>query len=201
MARQSLYPDTREHILATGEALIHGRSFTALGLSELLSEAGVPKGSFYHYFKSKEDFGVALLERYFAAYSERLGVLLTDTASGNGRERLLAYFRQWLETQQSCTTQGCLAVKLAAEVSDLSQPMRGATADGMSAVVRTLADCLRQGQQDGSIKPQLPADDTAYALYSLWIGASLLLKVQHDLAPLQAALVHTEGLLLPCTQA
>ncbi len=198
MSRQSLYPDTREHILAVGEVLIHGRSFTALGLSELLAEAKVPKGSFYHYFKSKEDFGVALLTRYFAAYRERVGDVLADNERGNGRERLLAYFQQWLDNHAGEETQSCLAVKLAAEVCDMSEPMRMALSDGMDAVVRKLAACIRSGQQDGSIKSTLPADETAHALYCLWLGAVLMYKTQHSLAPLQAAMTHTQGLLLPC---
>jgi len=201
MSRQSLYPDTREHILAVGEVLIHGRSFTALGLSELLAEAKVPKGSFYHYFKSKEDFGVALLARYFSAYRERVGDLLADSQPGNGRERLLAYFQQWLDNHARCEAQSCLAVKLAAEVSDLSEPMRVALDEGMLAIVQKLAACIRAGQADGSIKPQLPPDSTAYALYSLWLGAALMYKTQHSLQPLQAAMIHTQGLLQPCNAA
>ena len=54
--------DTREHLLATGERLCMHRGFTGMGLSELLKTAEVPKGSFYHYFRSKEAFGVAMLE-------------------------------------------------------------------------------------------------------------------------------------------
>jgi len=58
-------PDTRDHLLATGEAVIRGKGFAAVGLAEILGEAGVPKGSFYHYFKSKEAFGAEMLARYF----------------------------------------------------------------------------------------------------------------------------------------
>lgn len=64
--------DTREHLLATGELLCMQRGFTGMGLSELLKTAEVPKGSFYHYFRSKEAFGVAMLERHYAAYHQRL---------------------------------------------------------------------------------------------------------------------------------
>ena len=59
--------DTREHLLATGEQLCLQRGFTGMGLSELLKTAEVPKGSFYHYFRSKEAFGVVMLERYYEA--------------------------------------------------------------------------------------------------------------------------------------
>lgn len=64
--------DTREHLLATGERLCMHRGFTGMGLSELLKTAEVPKGSFYHYFRSKEAFGVAMLERHYASYHQRL---------------------------------------------------------------------------------------------------------------------------------
>lgn len=66
------FSDTREHILATGETIILGKSFSAVGLAEILNTAGVPKGSFYHYFRSKEQFGVELLQRYFDNYHHQL---------------------------------------------------------------------------------------------------------------------------------
>ena len=68
MSRPSQFSDTREHLLATGESIILGKGFSAVGLAEILGCAGVPKGSFYHYFRSKEQFGTALLERYFDRY-------------------------------------------------------------------------------------------------------------------------------------
>lgn len=74
--------DTREHLLATGEQLCLQRGFTGMGLSELLKTAEVPKGSFYHYFRSKEAFGVAMLERHYAAYHQRLTELL-QSGEGN----------------------------------------------------------------------------------------------------------------------
>lgn len=195
MTRERLHSDAREHILAVGEALVHGRSFTALGLTELLAEAKVPKGSFYHYFRSKEDFGVALLERYFAQHRERMAALLSPESGGDGRHRLLCHFRQWLGDQQRCDVPSCMVVKLAAEVSDLSEPMRLALKAGVGGIVQRLADCLRAGQADGSIRTTLPAEDTARALYSLWLGAALMVKTQHDLQPMHAAMAHTEQVL------
>ncbi|WP_163030699.1 TetR/AcrR family transcriptional regulator, partial [Pseudomonas viridiflava] len=56
------YDDTRQHLLDTGHRMMAERGFTSVGLNELLQAAGVPKGSFYHYFKSKELYGQGLLE-------------------------------------------------------------------------------------------------------------------------------------------
>lgn len=97
--------DTREHILATGEQLCMHRGFTGMGLSELLKTAEVPKGSFYHYFRSKEAFGVALLEHHYTGYLQRL-VDHFDHGDGNYRDRLLAYYQHTLN--QFCQ-QGLLA--------------------------------------------------------------------------------------------
>ncbi|UGA38739.1 TetR/AcrR family transcriptional regulator [Chromobacterium haemolyticum] len=142
----------------------------------------MPKGSFYHYFRSKEGYGVELLRRYFEKYDGKLVSFLSKDA-GSARDCLLHYFDGWLETHRCDEPQRCcLAVKLAAEVSDLSEPMREALAEGMGFVVRNLAACIRRGQQEGSLDADLLPDETASALYSLWVGSALLFKTQHSRA-------------------
>ena len=114
--------DVRQHILTTAQSIIGGKGFSAVGLNEILHASSVPKGSFYHYFGSKEAFGEALLENYFTDYLAALDAVLarSDVSAG---ERLMAYFEHWLETQATCDPKGkCLAVKLAAEVSDAFRP-------------------------------------------------------------------------------
>lgn len=139
--------DTREHLLATGERLCMQRGFTGMGLSELLKTAEVPKGSFYHYFRSKEAFGVAMLERHFAAYHQRLTEHFT-TGAGNYRDRILAYYQETLnQFRQQGTISGCLTVKLSAEVCDLSEDMRSAMDKGASNIIAILALALEKGRE------------------------------------------------------
>lgn len=189
------YQDTRERILSTGEALILGRGFSAVGLSEILNQAAVPKGSFYHYFQSKEGFGVALLVRYFDAYEARLAALFQDQTH-SARERLLAYFDGWrqLHAASDCH-RSCLAVKLAAEVSDLSEPMREALHKGMTRIVEQLAGAVRACQADGTLSADANAEQLAQSLYAMWIGASLLAKVDRSLLPIELAFSQTEQML------
>lgn len=198
MARPSLYPDTREHILSTGEDLIHGLGFTALGLTELLKEAGVPKGSFYYYFKSKEDFGVEMLARYFDNYDAAMQALLTDPANGNGRERLLSYFRGWVERAGADQhLSRCLVVKMAGEVCDLSEPMRGQLAAGLTRITARLAEGIRAAVADGSLAPVDDPQGLAEALYSAWLGSALRVKVMRDTSCLEQLLADTERRLPP----
>ena len=67
---------TRQNLLDTGYRLVLSKGFSALGLQEILKGSGVPKGSFYHYFASKEAFGCALLDDYVTEYGDRLDQLL-----------------------------------------------------------------------------------------------------------------------------
>jgi len=187
--------DTREHILATGEQLCLHRGFVGMGLSELLKTAEVPKGSFYHYFRSKEAFGVAMLERYYMAYHQRLTQHFSSPGA-NAREKLLAHYQQTL--QQFCQhdrINGCLTVKLSAEVCDLSEDMRVALDRGAAKIITLLAESLAQGVKEGSLRLTDDAVSTANVLYALWLGASLQAKITRSALPLESALAHVKALL------
>jgi TetR/AcrR family transcriptional repressor of nem operon len=194
MEQTPRYQDTRERILSVGEGLILARGFSAVGLSEILGKAEVPKGSFYHYFRSKEGFGVALLERYFQDYDARLTGLVAAAPLG-GRETVLAYFRNWLDTQSaSGDHHSCLAVKLAAEVCDLSEPMRQELSVGMNRIIAHLATAIRAAQADGLLT-RADAGQLAESLYAMWVGASLLARANGSNAALERAWRQTEQML------
>ncbi len=189
------HTDVRQHILDTAKPIILGKGFAAAGLNELLSAADVPKGSFYHYFKSKEAFGEALLDSYFCSYQERLAELL-QRGGGTAGERLMSYWQLWLDTQANDGPDGkCLAVKLGGEVSDLSEAMRSALERGTSRIVDMIAACIRDAQADASLSADLNAADCALVLYNLWLGATVLTKIRRNRSALEAAMVATRQLL------
>ena len=180
--------DTRQHILDIAKPIILDKGFTAVGLNQLLAAAAVPKGSFYHYFKSKETFGEALLDSYFENYEARLNELLQANGT-SGAARLMTYWQGWLETQCGDDIEAkCLAVKLGSEVSDLSEAMRLALQRGTDLVVARLAACIEEGRADGSLPPSLDAADSALTLYNLWLGATVMTKIRRDRSALEAAM-------------
>ena len=187
--------DMRQHILDTAKPIILGKGFSAVGLNELLNAAEVPKGSFYHYFKSKEYFGEALLDSYFEAYLVRLEILLSAEGM-NGAERLMSYWQRWLETQCGDDAETkCMVVKLGGEVSDLSEPMRLALQRGTNHIISRLADGIEEGIADGSLPNDLVAADTALVLYNQWLGATVLTKIWHDKSALESSMCNTERIL------
>ncbi len=183
--------DTRLKILDSAKVLIAGRGFSAVGLSEILSAAAVPKGSFYHWFRSKEQFGEALLEHHFDNYLMEVDDSLF-AAGQSAPQRLLAFFSQWHTSQSGDYPQArCLVVKLSAEVCDLSESMRVVLERGTARVIDRLASCLAEGIATGELAACPDPAEVAQQLYQQWLGATLLARVQRSAAPLDKALSQT----------
>lgn len=187
--------DVRDNILAVGQRIMSGKGFSAVGLNEILTEAKVPKGSFYHYFASKDAFGEALLSHYFEDYLAEIDTVMAQPGLTMA-QRVLRYFDMWRDNQSFLDCQGkCLAVKLGAEVADLSEAMRGVLNSGTSGIITRLADVIERGVADGS----LTVDDTprqiAENLYQLWLGASVMVKIVRGTGPFDSAMAVTRQML------
>jgi len=187
--------NTRQTILDAAQVLVGRKGFSAVGLNEILQAAEVPKGSFYHYFTSKDGFGVVLLDTYFDHYVHGMQQLF-DQQGLSQHAKLMRYWDAWIDNQTGCTEAGkCLAVKLGAEVSDLSEPMRLALQRGTSRTIALLAVALQRGIEDGSLRLQHRPQDLAQQLYALWLGSSVMSKITRTSAPFDEALLLTRQLL------
>lgn len=187
--------DTRQSILDAAQRIMARKGWTAVGINEVLTSAGVPKGSFYHWFSSKDAFGEAMMQSYFADYLGEMDEIFarTDTSAA---ERLMAYWQHWRDTQSLEDCRGkCLAVKLGAEVSDLSEPMRLALKEGTTGIVDRVQRMIDVGISDGSLSVDGSAEDTAQTLYDMWLGASVMAKIHRDPAPMDNALASTARVL------
>ncbi|MEB3753870.1 TetR/AcrR family transcriptional regulator [Acinetobacter sp. MD2(2019)] len=190
--------EKRLYILETSFDLVLQKGFVGVGLQELLKSCGIPKGSFYHYFQSKEAFGCELLEHYISDYQARLNTLWSNTHSA--KDNLLAYFHKWIEdsAEQASWADRCLIVKLAAEVADLSEDMRLIMEQGTKRLVQHICRLIQQGMDDASMHIQADPAQTAQVLYQMWLGAALLSKLHKDKAPLYQAYRATEFMLNGC---
>ena len=180
----------RLHILETGRALVVRHGFGGVGIARILKEWGIPKGSFYYYFESKEDFGKALLDHYVETYLARFDTLIAGP--GAARDKLDRFWQAWLaQAGAEGIASQCLVVKLGAEVADLSDDMRLILDTGISELVRRIADLLRAGAEEGSIRRFDAPEAVARMLYAKWLGAAILAKLARSQAPLQQALAET----------
>ncbi|MBL8858231.1 MAG: TetR family transcriptional regulator C-terminal domain-containing protein [Planctomycetes bacterium] len=174
---------TRDRLLEVGAQAIAEGSFNSCGLAEILRRAGVPKGSFYHYFQSKEDFGVAMIERESAEYVECMRPLVEDHAR-SPLERLRAVFETGRE---ECIKNGaarrCLIPKLALETSQLSESVHTAVKKAYDQWSAQLAQIIREAQARNEISRTHDADRLANLLVMLWEGATIRMQIDRSLQP------------------
>lgn len=180
---------TKERILDAAEELMLTKSFHSVGLNEILSAVKVPKGSFYHYFESKEQFGVELLKHYVAdatAFKRRM--LLNEEQEPNPFDRLIAFLNgnvaRLMESECRC---GCLVLKLGTEVSSMSDDMRAVLADGMKDWRSIYEQLIREGQAKKVMRADLDPAATAAMLGDYWAGAMQRMVVERSVAPLKSA--------------
>ncbi|MGJ8544263.1 MAG: TetR/AcrR family transcriptional regulator [Sulfitobacter sp.] len=196
MKQPSKSETTRKHILTTGRELVLRGGFSGVGLAQILAASDVPKGSFYYYFSSKEAFGCALLQDYVDDYLARVDALASS--EGSAGDKLSRFWAAWLgEEGQNGIAAGCLVVKLAAEIADLSEDMRQILDRGVDQFTRRIAELLSQGGADGSVILLPDPDATARVLYAQWLGAAILAKLSNSDGPLRDAQQDTSRRLSP----
>ena len=177
--------DTRTHIIHTGADLIGHKGFGATGINAVLTAAGVPKGSFYHYFSSKNDFGLAVIDTFAEEYDAKLDRILNDT-SRSCVDRLRAYFDTGFETMTSCEyPRGCLIGNLGQELAGQNEAFRQRLDSVFASWERRFEHCIRAAQQAGDISADIDAADAASFLLSGWEGAILRSKVLKSTEPME----------------
>ena len=183
-------PHTKERILDAAEELMWKKSFHSVGLNEILTTVGVPKGSFYHYFESKEHFGVEMLKHYIqAATVEKNRILLSDEAGSDPLGRLIEMLEGSIEAFQEKEGKcPCLVLKLASEVTDLSEPMREELAKGLRTWLGILCAVFEEAISKGRVSKSTDPDFEARVLRDLWAGAIQRATIMKSKEPMETAL-------------
>lgn len=160
------------------------RGFGAVGLEEVLSAVGVPKGSFYHYFGSKAEFGLALVDAYAAYFAAKLDRWFLDgSLSPVGR------LRAFVEDARAGMARfdyrrGCLVGNLGQEISALPGPFRDRLTSVFADWEARTARCLEAARHAGEIAPQADCQRLAVFFWIGWEGAVLRAKLERGPAPL-----------------
>jgi len=171
-------PEVRQRLLAAGLHLIHSRGFAASGVKDITAAAGVPKGSFYAYFPSKEAFAAAILEAYWVDIETRLVPILEG--DGSSEERIRSFFHALADDHEAGNfLLGCLIGNLALELSSNSEPVRAQLIGILERWGGALAECLRSCD----VREGFDADDVASRLIEAWEGAALRGKMIRSRTP------------------
>ena len=180
--------DTKSLLLDRGTRLLLERGYHNTGIQDILAVAGVPKGSFYHHFRSKEDFGLQAVRGYaeqaYAALDERL-----SDESRPPLERVRAFFAaifaDW--DRRSCR-EGCLLGNIGQELADVNESFRQIVAQSLDQWTARIGKCLAEAQRRGELTPGVDPHELASQLIDGFEGAALRMKLVKSTAPLEGFL-------------
>jgi TetR/AcrR family transcriptional repressor of nem operon len=172
-------------LVRAGLVALTEKGFSATGLDAILKTVGVPKGSFYHYFESKEAFGAELIDRYGEHFARRLDRLFTDDA-GSPLARLEAFIVDAdAAMERFAFSRGCLVGNLGQEMGALPESFRQQLSDVFADWQRRTAKCLRAAQAAGEIRGHHDVDQLAAFFWIGWEGAVLRAKLERSGAALR----------------
>lgn len=194
----SIRNDKRDLILAKGAEVMTRRGYHGTGVQEIVQAASIPKGSFYHYFASKEDFALQALEYLYGPRLERYAQALADPAS-SPRERILAYYRdlQAHFSRQERLEYYCFIGSLSFEMAELSPAIAAEVDRILQRSVDILRGCLEEAQAAGELPAEEDCANLAMFVTQAWQGALTRLKVGAGLLPVNAFITRLERLLRP----
>ncbi|GAB3923135.1 TetR family transcriptional regulator [Microlunatus endophyticus] len=176
--------DTREVLLHCGVEILTAQGLTATGIDTVLKRVGVPKGSFYHYFDSKESFGLEVLQRYAEYFARRLDRRLLDEdqlplqrLAGIVEDAKAGMIKYDFE-------RGCLVGNLGQEVGALPDSFRAELQAVLADWKQRLAACLRLAVEAGQLRLDTDCDKLAEFFWIGWEGAVLRAKLDRSVHPL-----------------
>lgn len=160
----------------------HG--FASTGLDAVLKRAMVPKGSFYHYFSSKAEFGAAVLDAYDAYFCRKL-----DRALGNEALPPLGRLQAFVDDAKRGMAKhqyarGCLVGNLSQELGVLPHDYRERLERVLRGWQARVAQCLNSAQRDGEISRKADCAALSEFFWIGWEGAVMRARLARDHRPL-----------------
>jgi len=185
MNEKSIENKTRETLINTGALLIHRQGYNNTGLKEILEAAGVPKGSFYFYFKSKEDFGLQLIDHY-RDMLEGIFRHNADNKSLDPLERLDSFLNR-IETiaEKTAFTLGCPIGNMVQELSAINENFRQKLLEAYNGMIGMIAGLLEEAREGGRVSSDTDCRELARFLFNSYQGALLHMKAEKSTAPLE----------------
>lgn len=183
MSRRDI-KELREKLLDQGVALLMDQGYHGTGLQELVQSVGVPKGSFYNYFPSKEAFSAEVVKHYIEPFIQRLDAHL-QRKDVSAEVALKAYFDELIEeTKRRDFKGGCLLGNLIGEIGETSDLCQSSLRQAVHRYRDKLREAIARAQREGSFRGDMEAGEMADFLVNVWQGALLRMKIERSERPL-----------------
>ena len=181
MARPRRSEHSRQQLLELGAAMLSEKGYNGTGIKEILDAANVPKGSFYNFFSSKEDFAAEIIANYGTDLFAKMDAFLASSEGYPAAEVLKTLQIAALKVIESKDyRQTCLIGSLASEIASSSDQCRQQLDNLYERWVGRLEKVISRGQQQGDFRQDIAARVLAELFWNQWQGSLLRIKVEMD---------------------
>ncbi|MCA9667230.1 MAG: TetR family transcriptional regulator C-terminal domain-containing protein [Myxococcales bacterium] len=185
MGRPRRNDHRRDELLGEGLTQLMKAGYHGMGLKDLLKAVGVPKGSFYNYFESKETFTAEVIEHYSHKLAALFDAYLAATGL-RGIEAMRGAYQLLIHAYESGQMPaGCLIGNLAGEVADESDVCRAAMASSLEIWRARFVEMIAESQQRGEVRSDIEAGQLVDFFWNAWEGSLLRAKVEGSVTPLR----------------
>jgi len=174
----------KEDIVQAGLDIILTRGFNGTGIESILKQANVPKGSFYNFFSSKEEFGLAVIDLYLAEMVELLQPILGDVSLPPLRRIRKSFEALITRFEGNNCSKGCLIANLSLEMADQCEAFRQRLEGALQGWTHSLTALLEEARKDGAVPPDVEPVVLAESIVTSFEGALLRAKVKKSIEPL-----------------
>ncbi|MBU1181156.1 MAG: TetR/AcrR family transcriptional regulator [Proteobacteria bacterium] len=177
--------DTKQKIIEIGARIIHLKGYNHTGIQEVVKAASVPKGSFYFYFKNKEDFGLHVIDFYNNMYMGMIDPIVNNK-NLLPLKRIEKMFDLFIDLFKKLDyTCGCPIGNLSQEMGDLNQALSTKLTESVELIAGVYKDILDEAKQMKEISETIDTQETAEFIVSSWHGSLIRMKIIKSIEPLK----------------
>lgn len=176
----------RQDIITAGLDLMFLNGYNATGIKDITDEVGIPKGSFYNHFKSKEDFGLEVLQFYSNRGVKMHEDYLINDKSKSPLERLNSFYSYVISTYKgpSDYKYGCIMSNFSAELGDVNEKFRAVLDHEFKEYERIIKNCLEEAKEIREINSNIDVHKLSSFILNSWHGALVRMKSTGTIDPL-----------------
>ena len=178
---------SKARILASAKELIHENGFQQTSVDEILKKSGVTKSNFYYHFKSKEELGLIILERFISLYETDVLIKTLANKCLGPYERLVEFYSSVKTFHRDLQNpKGCPFGNMAIEMSGANENFREKLSAFFNSWEKIIEECIDEGMSTGDFRSDLSPGAIAQLILSHLEGAIMMVKTHRSLEPLSS---------------
>ena len=183
-------PKAKQSLLDAAESLMLKQGYAATSVESICQCAQLTKGSFFHYFKSKDDLGQAVLKRFCCRSEEKIQEACCNQNEKDPLSRIYGYIDHIIKMSRDPALKGCLVGTFAQELSDTHPQIRLLCEQSFTKSAKFFHESLREAKKKYAPKSQIDVDSLSEYFLAVFEGSLILARAKRNKKIIEESMQH-----------